>query len=64
MGACKLALDPIPDWTTVAKLGGMIGDAMTIVVIAACNSKAPEAVVIGVASERAPFCLLKSGRNC
>ncbi len=36
---------------------------MTTVVIAACSNKAPVVVVIGVASEPAPFCLLKSDRN-
>ncbi len=62
-GACKSALDLLFEWTTAAKLGGMIGDAMMIVVIAACSNNTPEAAVTGVGSERALFYLLKNGKN-
>jgi hypothetical protein len=59
MGACKSALDPLPEWTAVEKAG----DATMTVAIIACNNKATEAVVIGDGSEQVPFCHLKSGKN-
>jgi hypothetical protein len=63
--ACKSAPDRRPEWTTAATRGGMIGDVTMTVVIAAfiCNNKAAEEVVTGDASDRAPFFLLKKGRN-